>query len=74
MQLRYDQLLEVCEIVFELLVVTDGMVASVEGRAQSKSTIWFKHQAGRVTSSHMKAVCHTDPTNPAQSQSVILWN
>ena len=45
MQLRYDQLLEVCESVFESLVVTDGMAASVERetRAQSKSTLWYKH-------------------------------
>lgn len=29
--------------------------------------MWFKHQAGRVTASCMKQVCHTDVTNPVQS-------
>ena len=59
----------ICESVFESLVVTDDMAASVEKetRSQSKCTLWYKHRAGRVTSSHMKVVCHTDSTNPAQS-------
>ena len=38
-----------------------------ETRKQSKTALWFKYRAGRVTASRMKAVCHTDVTNPAQS-------
>ena len=69
LKLRYDQLLVVCESIFESLVVTDDMAASVEKetRSQSKSTLWYKHRAGTITSSRMKAVCHTNSTNPAQS-------
>ena len=69
LDLKYNELLEVCETVFESLTVTVEMAESVEKetRAQAKSNLWFKHRAGRITSSLMKAVCHTDPTNPAQS-------
>jgi len=69
LQLEYNKLLEVCETVCESLTVTNEMAEFVEKetRAQSKSKLWFKHRAGRITASHMKAVCHTDPTNPAQS-------
>ena len=56
--------------------VTDKMAKSLENetRSQSKRSLWFKHQAGRVTTSCMKQVCHTDVTNPAQSLFVIHKN
>ena len=51
------------------LTVTVEMAASVkkEARAQTKSNLWFTNRAGRITSSRMKAVCHTNSTKPAQS-------
>ena len=64
--LRYDQLLEVCKSVFDS-ITRDGRISRKETRTQSKSNLWFQHRAGRVTSSRMKAVCHTDSTNPDQS-------
>ena len=36
-------------------------------RDQSQSILWYKYRAGRVTTSRMKAVCHTKPAYPAQS-------
>ena len=68
-RMKYDELLEACESVFTSLTVTDEMAANVEKetRTQFKSSLWFQHRAGRVTSSRMKAVCHTNPANPAQS-------
>jgi len=62
LQLQYNELLEVCETVFKSLTVIAEMTKSME-----KSKLLFKHRAGRITSSLVKAVCHTDPTKPAQS-------
>ena len=30
-------------------------------------SVWFKYLAGRITASKMKAICHTNPANSAQS-------
>ena len=67
--MKYDELLEACESVFMSLTVTDEMAMNVakETRAQFKPSLWFQHQAGRVTSSCVKAVRHTNTANPAQS-------
>ena len=67
LQLEYNELLNICETVS--IQVTDEMAEALEKetRLQSKSNLWYKHRAGRVTSSCMKAVCHTNVANPAQS-------
>lgn len=67
MELEYHELLEVCEEV--KVDITNEMALAIERetRLQSNSKLWFKYRAGRVTASRMKAVCHTDPTNPSQS-------
>ena len=67
LQLLYHELLSMCENVS--IKVTEKMAKSLEKetRFQSKCSLWFKHQAGRVTVSCMEQVCHTDVTNPAQS-------
>lgn len=51
------------------ITITAEMAVAVEKATtnQSSSKLWFKYRAGRVTASRMKAVCHTDPANPAQS-------
>ena len=65
--LAYHDLLDVCENVS--LVLTEEMAKQVEleTRQQASSKLWYKYQAGRVTASNMKAVCHTDSTNSSQS-------
>ena len=65
--MQYDELLAVCETIS--LEVTEEMSELVEKetRSQSKSSLWYKYRAGRITSSRMKAVCHIDPTNPSKS-------
>ena len=67
LQLEYNELLNICETVS--IQVTDETAEALEKetRLQSKSNLWYKHRAGRVTSSCMKAVCHTNVANPAQS-------
>ena len=66
-EMQYHELLVVCETVS--LEVTEEMSELVEKetRSQSKSNLWYKYRAGRITSSCMKAVCHTDSTNPSKS-------
>lgn len=67
LDLQYHKLLKVCESV--KVNITNDMAIAVERetRLQSNSTLWFKYRAGRVTASRMKAVCHTDASNPSQS-------
>ena len=65
--MEYQDLLTACESVS--VDITKEMADSVAKatRDQSNSKLWFKYQAGRVTASKMKSVCHTDPAKPAQS-------
>ena len=53
--LEYHELLNACETIFSLHV-TEKMAKSVEKatKSQSKSNLWFKHQPGQVTASHMR--------------------
>ena len=52
--LEYHELLNACETIS--LHVTEKMTKSVEKatKSQSKSILWFKHQPGQVTASHMR--------------------
>lgn len=63
----YHELLEVS------VDITEAMAKSIETatKLQSKSNLWYKYRAGRVTASRMKAVCRTNPVSPSQKASVI---
>jgi len=67
LDMEYHRLLKVCESTE--ISITDEMAVAVENetRSQANSKLWFRYRAGRVTASRMKAVCHTDATNPSQS-------
>ena len=69
LKLNYHDLLDVCEKLFVEITITDNMakVVELETRQQHKTNLWFKYRAGRVIASRLKAVCHTDVTNPSQS-------
>lgn len=45
----------------------EALVLETATRAQSKSQLWFKHRAGRITSSNMKRVCGAKIDNPSLS-------
>ena len=66
-KLNYYELLQVCETIF--ISITQEMCNNVETetRTQSKSKLWYKYRAGRVTASRMRAVCHTSLANPSPS-------
>ena len=64
--MQYHELLAVCETVSLEMTTEMSEFIEKETRSQYKSTLWFKYRAGRITSSRMKAVCHTDATNPSR--------
>ena len=67
MKMEYHKLLVAFQSVS--LTVMQEMADFVEKvtRDQSKSRLWFKYRAGRITAARMKAVCHTDAGKPSQS-------
>ena len=69
MEMEYHNLLTECKLVSESIDITAESADSIEKatRDQSNSNLWFKYQAGRITASRMKAVCHTNAGKPAQS-------
>ena len=69
LQLGYSDLLSACDKIATELHITEDMVAAVENTTieQSKSKVWFKYRAGRITASKMKSVCRTNPVKPSQS-------
>jgi len=67
LKLNYHELLQACESVS--ISVTEEMCSNIEAetKIQSKSKLWFKYRAGRVTASRMRAICHTSLANPSPS-------
>ena len=65
----YPELLKVCSAVFDTITVTKEQASKLceDTEKQSKSKVWFRHRAGRVTASRFKAAAHTNPDNPSQS-------
>ena len=43
------------------------MLKKKQGHNLNLRSLWFQYQAGRVMSSRVKAICHTNTANPAQS-------
>ena len=67
LSLDYHDLLNVCESVTVDINDEVAQLIEEETRLQSKSKLWYKYRAGRVTASRMKSVCHTNLSNPSQS-------
>jgi len=66
-ELMYKELLEVGEgVVFELCAEQIYEIDQ-HTRAQQGCDLWFKHRAGHITASKMKAACHSDPATPLLS-------
>ncbi len=64
-EMDYHTLLNVCESVDTGINLVMAKNIERETKSQSRSKLWFKYRAGRVTASRMK--CHTDYSNPSQS-------
>ena len=55
--------------IIDKLVITecDAQTIEMKTKSQYKSRTWFNYRTGRITSSNMKAVCHTNVDKPAVS-------
>lgn len=62
----YEQLIEYCDIN---IAITKEQCEKIEllTRNQSKSNLWFKHRAGRITASVLRSACHTSVNKPSIS-------
>ena len=65
-QLNYAELLSASVEAHDQLNLTTQMVDTVEKeiRDQSRSKLWYRYRAGRVTASKMKAVCRMSSDQP----------
>ena len=71
LKLNYHELLQVCK-EFSIDITSEMCdLIEKETRSQSKSKLWYKYRAGRVTASRMRAVCHTIPSNATQSHPIL---
>ena len=70
LKLNYHKLLQVCKDVSIDISSEISNVIENETRSQSKSKLWYKYQAGRVTTSWMRAVCLANSSDPSQSISL----
>ena len=66
-KMKYNELLNVCESLKVDFTKDQAIAVEKETKSQAKSKLWFKYCTGRITSSRMKAICHTNASNPSQS-------
>ncbi|XP_038045309.1 uncharacterized protein LOC119719909 [Patiria miniata] len=65
--MNYTDLLRKCNEINITVSAEASKNVKAETRDQSKSKMWFRYRAGRVTSSRLGAVCKTNPAMPAMS-------
>ena len=58
-----------CKTAFGNIKITADQAKKLREmtQEQSKSKLWFRHRAGRVTASKFKAAAHTNATQPSPS-------
>lgn len=67
LSMNYKDLLDRCSQITIEVTKEEIMNVETSTRKQSEEKLWYEFRAGRVTASKMKAVCHTDFTNPSKS-------
>ena len=69
LQLNYLELVEAGENLNGILDISPAQQRHLESltRDQSKSQVWMKYRAGRITASRLFQAVHTDPNKPAIS-------
>ena len=65
--MKEDELRRKCQGIKIVITQKEADLIECKTREQSKSKIWFKYHAGRITASRMKAACRTKLDNPARS-------
>ncbi|XP_066288919.1 uncharacterized protein [Branchiostoma lanceolatum] len=66
-ELSFNELCEKCEEISIALTPDETQSIEENTRLQSKSALWYKQRAGRITASNLKSACHTDPDKPSMS-------
>jgi len=68
-KLPYPELLQKCEEVLETVSFSFSQAQKVEEmtRTQADSRLWYQQRAGRVTTSKLRQVLHTDISQPSLS-------
>ena len=67
-KLNFVDLLAQChDLSFISLTEEECQAVKRDTREQSESGEWFRQRAGRITASHLRAVCPTNPASPAKS-------
>lgn len=66
-QMNYSELLQHCTSID--ITVSEEQCNQVESltKDQSNCKAWYQYRAGRITASHMRAVCKTNVKNPSMS-------
>ena len=65
--MKEDELRRKCQGIKIVITQKEADLIECKTREQSKSKIWFKYRAGRITASRMKAACRTKLDNPSCS-------
>ena len=62
-----SELQEMCDGMTVEVSVEQAKEVELATRTQSKSKLWYRFRAGRITASKAKSACNTDPSKPSQS-------
>ena len=65
--MKEDELRRKCQGIKIDITQKEADLIECKTREQSKSKVWFKYRAGRITASRMKAACRTKLDNPSRS-------
>ncbi|KAL1457228.1 hypothetical protein MTO96_027706 [Rhipicephalus appendiculatus] len=67
--LDYKDLMQLCDQIFDSLVITEQACESIETRTRSQalSSSWYAYRTGRVTASKLYDVCHARLESPSAS-------
>ena len=67
LSLEYRSLLQLASETEVHITGDQAKAVEAKTRDQTKSRIWFRMRAGRITASKFKGACCTDPANPSKS-------
>ena len=67
MDLSLAELQNKCKAVSIVVSGEKAKAVELETKEQSSSPVWYQQRSGRITASHLYAVCRTNPESPSKS-------
>jgi hypothetical protein len=64
---KYSVVLEHCNTLSPLITENEVKLIEEDTKQQSKSKLWNRYRAGRITASRLRQACHSPPTKPSVS-------